>query len=214
MYFKSIMFLLALKFKWLQALQEVDLLPSFPKWNNLAFISIYSPKITFSVWSIYTRKWRRSFTENVPEILTQLHNIFLIPPRLLVCCKGSNHLHTKLRTSGYWGIPLLSKYSILIIHYSLNNILMTLFLPLIEASVTEDNSRNVAGVSNVFSIISVEQCKCGWSLIHKSYSSAHYRGKEICYNLFVIWTTSSQLHRWDLSYLKSAKTLNICRQLI
>lgn len=37
---------------------------------------------------------------------------------------------------------------------------MTL-LPLMEASVTEDNSRNVAGVSNVFSIISVEQCKCG-----------------------------------------------------
>lgn len=28
-------------------------------------------------------------------------------------------------------------------------------------SLTEDNSRNVAAVSNVFSIISVEQCKCG-----------------------------------------------------
>lgn len=33
---------------------------------------------------------------------------------------------------------------------------MTLLLPLMEASGTEDNSRNVAGVSNVFSIISVD----------------------------------------------------------
>lgn len=33
---------------------------------------------------------------------------------------------------------------------------MTLLLPLTEASVTEDNSKNVAGVGNVFSITSVD----------------------------------------------------------
>lgn len=33
---------------------------------------------------------------------------------------------------------------------------MTLLLPLMEALVAEDNSENVAGVKNVFSIISVD----------------------------------------------------------
>lgn len=43
----------------------------------------------------------------------------------------------------------LSTYAMLIIHYSVNNILMTLLLSLVQASVTEENSRNVSGVSNV-----------------------------------------------------------------
>jgi len=36
---------------------------------------------------------------------------------------------------------------------------MTLLLPLVEASVTEDNSQNTAGVSNAFSLISVDYAK-------------------------------------------------------
>lgn len=66
----------------------------------------------------------------------------------------------------------LSTYAMLIIHYSVNNILMTLLLSLVQASVTEENSRNVSGVSNVSPVTPVGRAEGSVSAGDVSFTGA------------------------------------------